>query len=432
MSYSDRDAYDAIVSALASSRAFRAVRLDDAPRGAAGVGPSPMAVVSPGGWEDSPTDDPDTTLRRVSYRVTISVRGDDARSRFREADRLAGLAMDLLDGADLGGGCVPSLSKVEKGECRPSVADGEATCELRGTFSYLSPSSLGFVADRPPGLRPEDLALVGETNRFTEPQVMLASLQVGIDSDPAAGQLHVSSADPARPALVVDGAAGQTAGVLLVRAGDGSVRLTVSPAGELGIGTAPSSPLHVAANAHGLALDIAQANADPAMVSRIAGRFVTSGPGGAGVFNYATFHVASGAKNNRCIFAQATSGAGSPDVNIGLYALADGGSVQNSAVFAQGGTDAVDFAILAINRTALRSQNAGIPALEVRGVSGMTAPLVAIQDPAGATIAGILGDGGLRPASLPDASASNHSIYFSSTLGKLAYKDAAGTVHPLY
>lgn len=41
-------------------------------------------------------------------------------------------------------------------------------------------------------------------------------------------------------------------------------------------------------------------------------------------------------------------------------------------------------------------------------------------------------DGPLLPASIADASAPNNSIYYSTTLGKLAYRDSSGTSHALY
>lgn len=62
----------------------------------------------------------------------------------------------------------------------------------------------------------------------------------------------------------------------------------------------------------------------------------------------------------------------------------------------------------------------------------MTAPLVAIREPGGAIVSGILGSGAFRPPTLSDVAASHDAIYVSSTSGKLVYKDGAGSVHPLY
>ena len=41
-------------------------------------------------------------------------------------------------------------------------------------------------------------------------------------------------------------------------------------------------------------------------------------------------------------------------------------------------------------------------------------------------------DGSIKPASLSDAAAKNHSIYYSTTASKIVYKDNSGTVHALY
>lgn len=47
-------------------------------------------------------------------------------------------------------------------------------------------------------------------------------------------------------------------------------------------------------------------------------------------------------------------------------------------------------------------------------------------------IINIKADGSLKPVSLADSSASNDSIYYSTTAGKLVYKDSSGTVNNLY
>ena len=47
-------------------------------------------------------------------------------------------------------------------------------------------------------------------------------------------------------------------------------------------------------------------------------------------------------------------------------------------------------------------------------------------------VASVRGSGTIRPAQLADGSAENDSIYYSTTAGKLVYKDSAGTVNNLY
>jgi hypothetical protein len=85
---------------------------------------------------------------------------------------------------------------------------------------------------------------------------------------------------------------------------------------------------------------------------------------------------------------------------------------------------------------------------ETSGAGNITAPAIEIlQAASGAgTITGdilqahtsggnlirILGDGSVRLPQIADGSAVNDSLYYSTTAGKLAYKDSGGTVHALY
>ncbi|WP_169973644.1 hypothetical protein [Tautonia rosea] len=141
MSATDCDAYDAMISCLAATRLFGSLRLDDVERSNEASIASPLAIISPGSWTESRTDDPTRLIRRITYRVTLRVRGDDLRTRFLETDRLAHEVIARLNGANFGEGCVPSLSTIQRGESRLSAGNGEAICELVGTFSFLVPAS---------------------------------------------------------------------------------------------------------------------------------------------------------------------------------------------------------------------------------------------------------------------------------------------------
>ena len=141
MSASDHDAYDAMISCLAATRLFGSVMLDDVDRGNAESFATPMAIVSPGPWTESRTDDPTRVVRRVSYRVTLRVRADDPRARFLEIDRLSHEVIARFNGANFGEGCIARLSTIQRGESRLSSGSGEALCELKGTFSFLAPAS---------------------------------------------------------------------------------------------------------------------------------------------------------------------------------------------------------------------------------------------------------------------------------------------------
>ncbi len=141
MSVSDCNAYDTIVSCLAATRLFGTVLLDDVDRSLGEPHANPLAIVSPGSWTESMTDDPSRAVRLVHYRVTIRVRANHPRARLLEADRLTREVIARLNGANVGEGCVTRLSSIHRGESRLSSGSGEAICELKGSFSVLVPSS---------------------------------------------------------------------------------------------------------------------------------------------------------------------------------------------------------------------------------------------------------------------------------------------------
>ena len=64
--------------------------------------------------------------------------------------------------------------------------------------------------------------------------------------------------------------------------------------------------------------------------------------------------------------------------------------------------------------------------------SGTGTNFEVVNGAGGSVLMSINHNGSITPATLADASASNNSIYYSSTAGKLVYKDSAGTVNNLY
>lgn len=68
----------------------------------------------------------------------------------------------------------------------------------------------------------------------------------------------------------------------------------------------------------------------------------------------------------------------------------------------------------------------------VRGLASNTANLQEWQNNAGTALSAVKSDGSIQPASLADSAATNNSIYYSTTAGKLVYKDSSGTVNNLY
>jgi hypothetical protein len=69
--------------------------------------------------------------------------------------------------------------------------------------------------------------------------------------------------------------------------------------------------------------------------------------------------------------------------------------------------------------------------LVVRGASAQSANLQEWQNSAGSVLSAIKSDGSIQPASLADSAATNNSIYYSTTLSKLVYKNSSGAVSQL-
>ena len=70
--------------------------------------------------------------------------------------------------------------------------------------------------------------------------------------------------------------------------------------------------------------------------------------------------------------------------------------------------------------------------LIVKGAASQTANLQEWRNASETPLSSVKADGSYQPASLADSSATNNSLYYSSTQSKLAYKDPSGTVNLLY
>src|SRR5262249_39462720 len=144
MPYRDRDAYAAIVAALAATGEFAevvfAVPLDHAPIGA---GRSPLAVVVPDDWTE--VDDVGGTglVRHAPYALTLAVRDEDPQARFQRLDRLTSVVQNAIDGTDLGGGCLTTLTRIGSGRYDPAPRHPEQRVTLAGRFAYLIASASG-------------------------------------------------------------------------------------------------------------------------------------------------------------------------------------------------------------------------------------------------------------------------------------------------
>jgi len=131
-------AFGSLVSLLQGTGAFEDVIFGDpSRRGQAGAGRHPLALVSPRGWEDSDDYDPTSIVRRVSFAVRVVVRADDVAEPYDQLYRLASTVEGVVNRADLGGPCLPALTRIRAGRHDHAVHYPELALELEGEFSML-------------------------------------------------------------------------------------------------------------------------------------------------------------------------------------------------------------------------------------------------------------------------------------------------------
>lgn len=142
--YRDRDAFAAIIAALKSTNEFGSITfpgpIDPA---AVGAGLQPLAVLVPGLFEESDDADAAMLLRRGSYHLILIVRDEDDANGYGRLDRLACLVQNVLDGSALGGGCLPSLTRLRQGGYDPRSHYPEQRLVLNGEFAYQVAKATG-------------------------------------------------------------------------------------------------------------------------------------------------------------------------------------------------------------------------------------------------------------------------------------------------
>ena len=137
MGYRDRDAFNAILSALDSTGAFAEVLIAD-PLDVSSLAASmlPLAAVAPAGWSEVADSNPGQALRKVAFTVALIARDDDPTERFSTLDLLSSIAANALDGSDLGGGCIAASTRLVQGEYLPGKSRPEGQLALTGSFAY--------------------------------------------------------------------------------------------------------------------------------------------------------------------------------------------------------------------------------------------------------------------------------------------------------
>lgn len=133
----DSDAFGALVSALVSTGEFADVAFgEDVDAVAIDPDRIPLAIVTPTEWTEVDDSDPVVKVRRVSYHLTLVVRDADAGERFQQLDRLNSAVRGALDGSDLGGTCLPALTRTGSGRFEKAQPP-EQRVTLNGEFTYL-------------------------------------------------------------------------------------------------------------------------------------------------------------------------------------------------------------------------------------------------------------------------------------------------------
>jgi len=135
--FRDSDAIEAAAALLAATGEFVEVSVGR-PLGRSGVAAdrAPLARLVPRGWDEDDLDR-DAGLRRVAFEIVLAVRDDDPGRGLDRLDRLGSLARDAIRGADLGGGCIPALTRARLGRLDRGRKPPELRSTLLAEFAYL-------------------------------------------------------------------------------------------------------------------------------------------------------------------------------------------------------------------------------------------------------------------------------------------------------
>ena len=137
---SGRDAgcYAALVDRLEAIDSFDAVIFGEPTRRTGtGAETHPLAILIPRGWTETDETDPVLWDRRVLFTIRIVVRVEDDPMPFDQLDQLAASVQAQVDLADLGGDCLPSLTKIRAGRYGTSCQYPEWSIDLDGEFAVL-------------------------------------------------------------------------------------------------------------------------------------------------------------------------------------------------------------------------------------------------------------------------------------------------------
>lgn len=233
---------------------------------------------------------------------------------------------------------------------------------------------------------------------------------VSIGSTSRVGKLYVISSAITQKTAVLRKLASQTANTFEQQNESGVVQTIIDSTGRL-------------SNNVGINLGIDSAESGPYTLQVTTSGGATPAPAGTGFGR--DLIVKAGDSDNT---AGKTSGnlflrAGtpiSPSTTYGNVIIADnGGSVSI-------GSTSLVSKLFVLSATTTQKT------IVARIASGQTVPAFEVQNNAGSALMAILPGGGIQPASMANASAPNNSIYYSTDVSKLVYKDPGGVVNNLY
>lgn len=134
----DQDAYAAMLALMASTGEFEEVIFGAATqRSQSGADTYPLAVLTPKGWEESDDVDPTSIVRREIFSISIVVASQDVLPQFDRLDRLSCAIKKAVDGSDLGGSCLPALTRIRSAHYVYSNHYPEQAIDLQGEFSSI-------------------------------------------------------------------------------------------------------------------------------------------------------------------------------------------------------------------------------------------------------------------------------------------------------
>ena len=111
-----------------------------------GANTHPLAIVIPRGWTETDDTDPVLWVRRVLFTIRVVVRVEDDPLPFDQLDQLAASVQAQVDLADLGGHCLPPLTKIQTGRYGAACQYPEWSIDLDGEFAVLiDPSATPLV-----------------------------------------------------------------------------------------------------------------------------------------------------------------------------------------------------------------------------------------------------------------------------------------------